>query len=408
MATIVTRAGKGSPLTHNEVDANFVNLNTDKAETASPAFTGQVSIPDGTAAAPALTNTGDTDTGLYFPAANQVAVSLGGVQKAIMNADETTFKTRFVVDCATGSQLSLVGNNYANGYAALAMSADGVFDITPLNSSFGYGTLSLSGRLQVSGSVGTSGQALISGGSGTAPAWGTLPLSGGGTGATTGAGAFANLMGYTSTATSGGATNLSNTSTQYQLFTGTAVQTVRLPTTSTLTTGWTFHIVNNSTANLTVNATGSSYVCTVTPQTTAMVTCISTSVSDSTAWEYGFTAFGAGTSGQVLTAAGSGYAPSWADVGTAIAALAAGAVGSYMFARANSASGDAAFNATRAGSDLVPTSAICSVTGAAANVSMASAAVQSGTWRAMGYYDYFTPNGTSGNSFGATLWLRIS
>tara|TARA_B100000902_G_scaffold184053_1_gene176643 strand:- start:692 stop:1114 length:423 start_codon:yes stop_codon:yes gene_type:complete len=31
MSTIVTRAGKGSPLTHTEVDANFNNLNTDKA-----------------------------------------------------------------------------------------------------------------------------------------------------------------------------------------------------------------------------------------------------------------------------------------------------------------------------------------------------------------------------------------
>lgn len=29
MATIVTRAGKGSPLTNNEVDDNFVNLNTE-------------------------------------------------------------------------------------------------------------------------------------------------------------------------------------------------------------------------------------------------------------------------------------------------------------------------------------------------------------------------------------------
>jgi hypothetical protein len=35
MSTIVTRAGKGSPLTHNEVDANFDNLNTDKAEVGS-------------------------------------------------------------------------------------------------------------------------------------------------------------------------------------------------------------------------------------------------------------------------------------------------------------------------------------------------------------------------------------
>lgn len=31
MATIVTRSGKGSPLTHAEVDANFTGLNTEKA-----------------------------------------------------------------------------------------------------------------------------------------------------------------------------------------------------------------------------------------------------------------------------------------------------------------------------------------------------------------------------------------
>ena len=35
MATIVTRAGKGSPLTHNEVDANFNNLNSDKVEASA-------------------------------------------------------------------------------------------------------------------------------------------------------------------------------------------------------------------------------------------------------------------------------------------------------------------------------------------------------------------------------------
>lgn len=34
MSTIVTRAGKGSALTHAEVDANFINLNTDKLEAA--------------------------------------------------------------------------------------------------------------------------------------------------------------------------------------------------------------------------------------------------------------------------------------------------------------------------------------------------------------------------------------
>jgi hypothetical protein len=35
MSTIVTRAGKGSPLTHNEVDANFTNLNTDKIQSGN-------------------------------------------------------------------------------------------------------------------------------------------------------------------------------------------------------------------------------------------------------------------------------------------------------------------------------------------------------------------------------------
>ena len=43
MTTIVTRSGKGSSLSWSEVDTNFTNLNTDKAETDSPTFTGTVS-----------------------------------------------------------------------------------------------------------------------------------------------------------------------------------------------------------------------------------------------------------------------------------------------------------------------------------------------------------------------------
>ena len=41
MSTITTRAGKGSPLTNNEVDANFTNLNTDKAELSGAALLEQ-------------------------------------------------------------------------------------------------------------------------------------------------------------------------------------------------------------------------------------------------------------------------------------------------------------------------------------------------------------------------------
>ena len=42
MTTIVTRAAKGSPLTNTEVDSNFTNLNTGKAELSGAVFTGAI------------------------------------------------------------------------------------------------------------------------------------------------------------------------------------------------------------------------------------------------------------------------------------------------------------------------------------------------------------------------------
>ena len=44
MATIVTRSGKGSPLTNTEVDSNFTNLNTDKLETSGGTITGDLNV----------------------------------------------------------------------------------------------------------------------------------------------------------------------------------------------------------------------------------------------------------------------------------------------------------------------------------------------------------------------------
>ena len=43
MATITLRSAKGSPLTNNEVDANFTNLNSDKYESGSNVTLGTVS-----------------------------------------------------------------------------------------------------------------------------------------------------------------------------------------------------------------------------------------------------------------------------------------------------------------------------------------------------------------------------
>jgi len=48
MSTIVTRTSKGLPLTWAEADANFTNLDNDKAELASPTFIGTPAAPTAT------------------------------------------------------------------------------------------------------------------------------------------------------------------------------------------------------------------------------------------------------------------------------------------------------------------------------------------------------------------------
>ena len=174
------------------------------------------------------------------------------------------------------------------------------------------------GQLGIAGAnFGTAGQAFISGGPSAATSWGTLGLAGGGTGATTAPAAAAVLYGYTETATAAGTTVLTNTSSQYQLFTGVTTQTITLPVTSTLTTGWTFHIVNASTGNLTINSSGGNLVATVIPGTTVMVTCILTSGTTAASWEYGYTDFNTLTgTGSVVMSNGATAAFALGAVGT--------------------------------------------------------------------------------------------
>ena len=60
------------------------------------AVSTKVEYADGTAAAPTVTNTGDTDTGVYFPAANEVAVSAGGTVAAGFNSNGLFFRNRII------------------------------------------------------------------------------------------------------------------------------------------------------------------------------------------------------------------------------------------------------------------------------------------------------------------------
>jgi hypothetical protein len=107
MSTIVTRAGKGSPLTNTEVDANFVNLNTDKIESITSTDGSIVVTPSGTTvnlavseASPASTlltavrnTTGATltkGTAVYISGATG---QISTVSKALATGDSTSAQT---------------------------------------------------------------------------------------------------------------------------------------------------------------------------------------------------------------------------------------------------------------------------------------------------------------------------
>ena len=78
--SITNAAGTGAPDFQNGLTAAA------GASLASPTFTGVASFPDGTAAAPSITNTGDTNTGIYFPAADTVAVATAGTERLRVNS----------------------------------------------------------------------------------------------------------------------------------------------------------------------------------------------------------------------------------------------------------------------------------------------------------------------------------
>jgi len=151
-------------------------------------------------------------------------------------------------------------------------------------------------------------------------------------------------MGYTTTATAAGTTTLTVASNYRQFFTGTSTQTIVLPVTSTLVTGIAYEIENNSTGTLTVNSSGGNLVGTIPSGVCAHAVCIGTTLTTAADWDWDYistttiTGTGAnvlgtaptiaslnlttaltltgaaGTSGQYLTSAGTGAAPTWSTV----------------------------------------------------------------------------------------------
>ncbi|MFZ5669133.1 MAG: hypothetical protein ACOY4K_06540 [Pseudomonadota bacterium] len=114
MSTIVTRAGKGSALTWTEADANFTNLNTDKLEISGGLMTGALGIVLGSASAPGLYLSGDTNTGIWSSGADILGITTGGVARMEVNASglvnigQTSLTAQLGVQSGSSSRSAMI------------------------------------------------------------------------------------------------------------------------------------------------------------------------------------------------------------------------------------------------------------------------------------------------------------
>ena len=101
------------------------------------------------------------------------------------------------------------------------------------------------------------------------------------------------IMGYTSTVTSSTPVVLTSSSTYQQFFTGSTVQSLNLPVTSTMVQGQSFYVNNNSSAAINVyTSNGTTLVTTINGNSSVYLTCLDTSAGNTNviaSWDVDFT-----------------------------------------------------------------------------------------------------------------------
>jgi len=116
-------------------NSGSLELQTNSGTTALTIDTSQrAAFVAGTAAAPAITTTGDTNTGMFFPAADTIAFSEGGAESMRINSDSnlsvgtTGSSARLTVTSATAnSSTKVIQLNNSSGTELLAIVSDGAF-----------------------------------------------------------------------------------------------------------------------------------------------------------------------------------------------------------------------------------------------------------------------------------------
>ena len=123
MSTIVTRAGKGSPLTNTEVDANFTNLNTDKVEKSGDTLTGNLAFGDNVKAQFGA----GSDLQIYHDGAKSVIEDrgTGALQIRGTNLKLRSYGAEDYIECLANGAVTL----YYDNSAKLATTSTGI-DVT--------------------------------------------------------------------------------------------------------------------------------------------------------------------------------------------------------------------------------------------------------------------------------------
>ena len=115
---IYTLLGTGTALSSGiSATATVVTL-------VGPSITGVAAFADGTALAPAITNTGDSNTGIYFSAADTVSVATGGTKRIDIDSsglDVTGSVT--ATSTITGTTFGATGDTAADDNAAIGYTA---------------------------------------------------------------------------------------------------------------------------------------------------------------------------------------------------------------------------------------------------------------------------------------------